>query len=63
MNKIEKPKIDNANNKFIVRTHENHAYVFIGPRNVGKIYYMLKVLEKLGSKRAILSNSLELVTT
>ena len=50
MNKIEKLKIDNVNNKIIVPTHENHAYVVIGPRNVGKTYYMLKVLEKIGNK-------------
>ena len=53
MNNIEKPKIDNVNNKGIVPKHENHAYVVIGPRNVGKIYYMLKVLEKICDKRPI----------
>ena len=54
MNKLEKPKIDNKNNnnKDIVPTYENHAYVVIGPRNVGKTYYMLKTLEKIGNKRA-----------
>ena len=50
----KKPKIDNANNEIKVPTHENHAYVVIGPRNVGKTYYMLKVLEKIGNKRPIL---------
>ena len=50
MNKIEKPKIDNVNNKLNVSTYENHAYVVIGPRNVGKTYCMLKVLEKIGDK-------------
>ena len=55
MNKIEKPKIDNNknNNSHIVSTYENHACVVIGPRNVGKTYYMLKVLEKIGNKRPI----------
>ena len=47
VNNIEKPKIDN------VLTHENHRHVIIGPSNVGKTYYMLKILEKLGNKRPI----------
>ena len=34
-------------------TYENRANVIIGPRNVGKTYYMLKVLEKIGNKRPI----------
>ena len=34
-------------------TYENHAYVVIGPRNVGKIFYMLKMPEKIGNKRPI----------
>ena len=56
MNKKEKPKIDNVNNTInnIVSTFENRANVVIGPRNVGKTYYMLKVLEKIGNKRPIL---------
>ena len=53
MIRIEKPKIDNVNNKINVPTHEKHAYVVIGRRNVGKTYYMLKVLEKIGNKRPI----------
>ena len=48
---IEKPKIDNVNNN--VSEFENHRHVFIGPSNVGKTYYMLKVLEKIGNKRPI----------
>ena len=36
----------NNNNNDIVSTYENRANVVIGPRNVGKTYYMLKVLEK-----------------
>ena len=51
VNKIEKPKIDNVNN--IVSKFENHRYVVIGPSNVGKTSYMLKVLEKIGNKRPI----------
>ena len=55
VNKIEKPKIDNVNNanNDIVSTYENHRHVVIGPSNVGKTYYMLKMLEKIGSKRPI----------
>ena len=45
-------KINNNNDNF--SNFENHAYVVIGPRNVGKTYYMLKVLEKIGNKRPIL---------
>ena len=48
MNKI---KIDNGNN--FVSKFENHAYVVIGARNVGKTFYMLKVLEKIGNQRPI----------
>ena len=41
---IEKPKIDIVNND--VSTYENRRPVIIGPSNVGKTYYMLKILEK-----------------
>ena len=34
-------------------TFEIRANVIIGPRSVGKTYYMLKVLEKIGNKRPI----------
>ena len=54
VNKIEKPKIDIVNNKNnIISKYENHRHVIIGPSNVGKTYYMLKVLEKIGNKRPI----------
>ena len=54
VNKIEKPKIDIVNNKNnIVSNYENHRHVIIGPSNVGKTYYMLKVLEKISNKRPI----------
>ena len=46
MKNIEKPRIDNVNKKLNVSTFENHACVVIGPRNLGKTYYTLKVLEK-----------------
>ena len=47
--------IENVNNdnNDIVSTYENRANVIIGPRNFGKTYYMLKVLEKKGNKRPI----------
>ena len=43
--------IENVNNK--VSKYENHRHVIIGPSNVGKTYYMLKVLEKIGNERPI----------
>ena len=48
----KQPKIDKIINNN-VSTFENRANVNIGPRNVGKTYYMLKVLEKIGNKRPI----------
>ena len=42
-------KINNNN----VSTYEIRANVVIGPRNVGKTYYMLKVLEKADNQRPI----------
>ena len=47
--KINSNNVKNPN----VSTYENHAFVVIDPRNVGKTYYMLKVLEKIGNKRPI----------
>ena len=44
---------NNNNNNDIVSTYENHRHVIIGPSNVGKTYYMLKVLEKIGEQRPI----------
>ena len=53
----QQPKIDKINNNNVnnpnVSTYENHAIVVIGPRNVGKTYYMLKILENIGNKRPI----------
>ena len=48
----QQPKIDKINNNN-VSTFENHDCVVIGPRNVGKTYYILKTLEKIGNKRPI----------
>ena len=58
LNKIitsyQQPSIENVNfkdNNPILSTFEDRANVVIGPRNLGKTSYMLKVLEKLGNKR------------
>ena len=49
------PNIENVynNNNGNVSTYENRANVVIGPRNVGKTFYMLKVLEKMDNQRPI----------
>ena len=47
----QQPNIENVKN--IVSTYENHRHVVIGPSNVGKTYYMLKILEKIGNRRPI----------
>ena len=47
----EQPKLDKINNK--ISTYENRANVVIGPRNVGKTYHMLKVVEQIGNRRPI----------
>ena len=54
-NIILTPNIENVNNNNngAVSTYENRANVIIGPRNVGKTFYMLKILEKIGNKRPI----------
>ena len=53
----QKPKIDKTNNDNVNNTSvsefENNAYIFIGPRNVGKTFYMLTKIEKIGNKRPI----------
>ena len=48
----QQPKIDKIINNNVSKV-ENRANVIIGPRNVGKTYYMLKVLKKIGNKRPI----------
>ena len=45
--KVDNNKDNNPN----LSTYENRANVVIGPRNVGKTFYMLKVFEKIGNKR------------
>ena len=49
---IQQPKIDKTNinndNNHIVSTYEYRTFVVIGPRNVGKTHYKLKMLEKSG---------------
>ena len=47
----QQPNVENVNNK--VSKNENHRHVVIGPSNVGKTYYMLKILEKMDNKRPI----------
>ena len=44
---------NNNNNNDIFSTYENNRHVIIGPSNVGKTIYMLKVLEKIGEQRPI----------
>ena len=54
-NNTLQPNIENVinNNNDIVSTYANHRHVIIGPSNVGKTFYMLKVFEKIGDKRPI----------
>ena len=53
-NKNNKENVDkNKDNNPNLATYENRANVIIGPRNVGKTFYMLKILEKIGNKRPI----------
>ena len=51
----QQPNIENVNNNNngIVSTYENHRHVIIGRSNVGKTYYMLIILEKIGNQRPI----------
>ena len=50
----QQSKIDKINyNNDNVSTYGNHACVVIGRRNVGKTYYVLKMLEKRGNKKLI----------
>ena len=52
LQKIDKISNNNVNNTS-VSAYENNAHIVIGPRNVGKPFYMLKILEKIGNKRPI----------
>ena len=49
---IPPEKRNNVNNPS-VSTYENHPNVVIGPRNVSKTYYILKILENIGNTRPI----------
>ena len=49
---LDKNNKNNVNNPSL-STFESHAYVVKGPRNVGKISYTLKMLEKIGNQRPI----------
>ena len=46
----QKPKVGKINNnndkKPNISTNENHRHVIIGPSNVGKTFYMLKLIAK-----------------
>ena len=54
VNNKKKFKINSNNdNNDIVSKFENHRHVIIGPSNVGKTYYMLKLLEKISDQRPI----------
>ena len=48
----QQQKIDNKN-KNSVSTYENCRHLVIGPSNVNKTCYMLKILKKIGDKRPI----------
>ena len=47
----QQPIMENVDKN--VSTCENHRHVIIGPSNVGKTFYMLKVLEKIGNQKPI----------
>ena len=46
----QQPNVENVNNK--VSKYENHRHVVVGPSNVEKTYYMLKVLAKIATAAA-----------
>ena len=52
-NKKKQKNINNKDNNPNLSSYESRANVVIGPRNVGKTFYMLKVLEKIGDQRPI----------
>ena len=47
----QQPNVENVNKKD--SNFENHRHIIIGPSDVGKTYYMLKVLEKINNQRPI----------
>ena len=50
-NKVFLPGKQKHNNNPNVSAYENQRHVNIEPSNVGKTYYMLRILEKTGNKR------------
>ena len=52
-NKKKQKNNNNKDNNPNLSSYENRANVVIGPRNVGKTFYLLKVLEKIGDQRPI----------
>ena len=52
-NKKKENVDNNKDNNPNLSTYENHRHVVIGPSNLGKTFYMLKVLENIGNKRPI----------
>ena len=48
----QQPKINKVINNNVSK-FENRACVVIGPRNIGKTYYMLKILKKIDNQRPI----------
>ena len=46
-NKTQQKNNNDKDNNPNVLTYENHRHVIIGPSNVGKTFYMLKVLQKI----------------
>ena len=48
----QQPKFNEINNNN-VSAYEKHRHVIIGPSNVDKKCYLLKILEKIGNKRPI----------
>ena len=57
-NKIIVTEKRNNDNNPSVSAFENCAYVIIGPRNVDKTYYMLKILEKNRRQKTYSYNNL-----
>ena len=53
-NKNILPEKQNHDNNPSVSTYENHRQVIIGPSHVGKTYYRLNILYKIGNQRRIL---------
>ena len=52
-NEIILPENQKHDNNSSVSAYDNHRHVYFGPSNVGKTYYMLKILQKINNKRPI----------